>query len=187
MAKDYMWFLLIIVKPLIQSIEWLCGKNLSVSPLLFALFLNDLTSFFLSTNYDGPSLAAQLREDPSSMASRSTRRRVYSTMRLIRTGMLGQLASLQQWEEAMHRQDEQLTLRYSEHYAHTNNSSQTVVWYIYVDKFRTYATSRKLRRSIILHDHSFRHISYLGFGEPSLLYVISLHSCSHQVDLCIYV
>ena len=54
-----------------------------------------------------PSLAAQLREDPSSMASRSTRRRVYSTMRLIRTGMLGQLASLQQWEEAMHRQDEQ--------------------------------------------------------------------------------
>ena len=21
----------------------------------------------------------------------------------------------------------------------------------------------------ILHDHSFRHISYLGFGEPSLL------------------
>ena len=53
------------------------------------------------------SLAAHLREDPSSMASRSTRQRVYSTMRLIRTGMLGQLASLQQWEEAMHRQDEQ--------------------------------------------------------------------------------
>ena len=56
-----------------------------------------------------PSLAAQLREDPSSLASRTTRLRVYtcSTMRLIRTGMLGQLASLQQWEEAMHRQDEQ--------------------------------------------------------------------------------
>ena len=54
-----------------------------------------------------PSLAAQLRKDPSSMASRSTRRRVYSTMRLIRTGMLGQLASLQQWEEVMHCQDEQ--------------------------------------------------------------------------------
>ena len=54
-----------------------------------------------------PSLAALLREDPNSLASRSTRRRVYSTMRLIRTGMLGQLASLQQWEEAMHRQDEQ--------------------------------------------------------------------------------
>ena len=53
-----------------------------------------------------PSLAAQLREDPSSMTSQSTRRRVYSTMRLIRTGMLGQLASLQQWEEAMHRQDD---------------------------------------------------------------------------------
>ena len=29
--------------------------------------------------------------------------------------------------------------------------------------------ARKLRRSIILHSHSFRHISYLGFGEPSLL------------------
>ena len=55
--------------------------------------------------YD-PSLAAQLREDPSSMSSQSTRRRVYSAMRLIRTGMLGQLASLQQWEEAMHRQDD---------------------------------------------------------------------------------
>ena len=53
-----------------------------------------------------PSLAAQLREDPGSMTSQSTRRRVYSTMRLIRTGMLGQLASLQQWEEAMHRQDD---------------------------------------------------------------------------------
>ena len=53
-----------------------------------------------------PSLAALLREDPGSMTSQSTRRRVYSTMRLIRTGMLGQLASLQQWEEAMHRQDD---------------------------------------------------------------------------------
>ena len=53
-----------------------------------------------------PSLAALLREDPGSMTSQSTRRRVYSTMRLIKTGMLGQLASLQQWEEAMHRQDD---------------------------------------------------------------------------------
>ena len=53
-----------------------------------------------------PSLAAQLREDPGSLATRSTRLRVYSTMRLIRTGMLGQLASLQQWEEAMHLQDD---------------------------------------------------------------------------------
>ena len=50
-----------------------------------------------------PSLAAQLREDPGSMMTQATRR---STMRLIRTGMLGQLASLQQWEEAMHRQDD---------------------------------------------------------------------------------
>ena len=54
-----------------------------------------------------PSLAAQLREDPGSLASRPTRLRVYSTMRLIRTGMLGQLASLQQWEEAMHRHDDE--------------------------------------------------------------------------------
>ena len=53
-----------------------------------------------------PSLVAQLHEDPGSLATRSTRLRVYSTMRLIRTGMLGQLASLQQWEEAMHAQDD---------------------------------------------------------------------------------
>ena len=54
-----------------------------------------------------PSLATQLREDPASLAMNTTRLRVYSTMRLIRTGMLGQLASLQQWEEAMRRQDKQ--------------------------------------------------------------------------------
>ena len=54
-----------------------------------------------------PSLAVQLREDPASLAVRTTRLRVYSTMRLIRTGMLGQLASLQQGEEAMHAQDGQ--------------------------------------------------------------------------------
>ena len=53
-----------------------------------------------------PALAAQLREDPGSLMSQRTRRRVYSTMRLIRTGMLGQMASLQQWEEAMNRQDD---------------------------------------------------------------------------------
>ena len=54
-----------------------------------------------------PSLAAQLREDPASLAVHSTRLRVYSTMCVIHTGMLGQLASFQQWEEAMHLQDEQ--------------------------------------------------------------------------------
>ena len=37
-----------------------------------------------------PSLAAQLREEPASLAVHTTRLRVYSTMRLIRTGMLGQ-------------------------------------------------------------------------------------------------
>ena len=54
-----------------------------------------------------PYLAVQLREDPASLAVRATRLKVYSTMHLIRTGMLGQLASFQQWEEAMHAQDEQ--------------------------------------------------------------------------------
>ena len=53
-----------------------------------------------------PALAAQLREDPGSLMTQQTRRRVYSTMHLIRTGMLGQMASLQQWEEAMNRQDD---------------------------------------------------------------------------------
>ena len=52
-----------------------------------------------------PALAAQLREDPGSLMSQWTRR-VYSTMRLIRTGMIGQMASLQQWEEAINRQDD---------------------------------------------------------------------------------
>ena len=55
-----------------------------------------------------PSLAVQLREDPASLAVRTTRLRVYSMMRVIRAGMLGQLASLQQWEEAMRAQDGQL-------------------------------------------------------------------------------
>ena len=53
-----------------------------------------------------PSLAVQLREDPASLTVRATRLRLYSTMRLFRTGMLSQLATLQQWEEAMHAQDE---------------------------------------------------------------------------------
>ena len=50
-----------------------------------------------------PSLAAQLREDPASMMTQATRHKVYSTMCLIRAGMLGQLTSLQQWEEAIRR------------------------------------------------------------------------------------
>ena len=53
-----------------------------------------------------PALAALLREEPASMMTQRTRRRVYSTMRLIRTGLIGQMASLQQWEEAMNGQDE---------------------------------------------------------------------------------
>ena len=54
-----------------------------------------------------PALAALLREEPGTMMSQRTRLRVYSTMRLIRTGLIGQMASLQQWEDAMRGQDEQ--------------------------------------------------------------------------------
>ena len=53
-----------------------------------------------------PALAAQLREEPGSLMSQRTRRRVYSTLHLLRTGLIGQMASLQQWEEAMNRQDD---------------------------------------------------------------------------------
>ena len=53
-----------------------------------------------------PALAALLREEPGTMMSQRTRLRVYSTMRLIRTGLIGQMASLQQWEDAMRGQDE---------------------------------------------------------------------------------
>ena len=49
-------------------------------------------------------LVTQLREDPASLAVRDTRLRVLSTMRLVRTCLVGQLAALQQWEEAMHYQ-----------------------------------------------------------------------------------
>ena len=51
-----------------------------------------------------PLLATQLHMDPASLAVRDTRLRVLSTMRLVCTGLLGQLAALQQWEEAMHSQ-----------------------------------------------------------------------------------
>ena len=53
-----------------------------------------------------PALAALLREEPGSMMTQRTRRKVYSTMRLIRSGLIGQMASLQQWEKAMNDQDE---------------------------------------------------------------------------------
>ena len=53
-----------------------------------------------------PNLAAQLRENPASMMQERTRRRVYSTIRLIRAGLIGQMASLQQWEKAMNDQDD---------------------------------------------------------------------------------
>ena len=58
-----------------------------------------------------PLLATQLREDPASLAVRDTRLRVLSTMRLVRTGLVGQLAALQQWEEVMHSQGGQYNNR----------------------------------------------------------------------------
>ena len=51
-----------------------------------------------------PLLATQLHEDPAYLAVRDTRLRVLSTMRLVHAGLLGQLAALQQREEAMHSQ-----------------------------------------------------------------------------------
>ena len=51
-----------------------------------------------------PLLATQLREDPDSLAVGNTRLRVLATIRQVRTGLVGQLAALQQWEEAMHSQ-----------------------------------------------------------------------------------
>ena len=51
-----------------------------------------------------PLLATQLREDPDSLSVRDTRLRVLATIRQVRTGLVGQLAALQQWEEAMHSQ-----------------------------------------------------------------------------------
>ena len=52
-----------------------------------------------------PLLATQLHEDPAaSLAVRDTRLRVLSTIRLVRTGLVGQLAALQQWEEVLHSQ-----------------------------------------------------------------------------------
>ena len=58
-----------------------------------------------------PLLATQLREDPASLAVRDTCLRVLSTIRLVRTGLFGQLAALQQWEEAMHSQGGQWSHR----------------------------------------------------------------------------
>ena len=70
------------------------GRSVSVSTATLGLI-----------HRQDPNLAAQLRENPASMMQDSTRRRVYSTIRLIRTGLIGQMASLQQWEKAMNDQD----------------------------------------------------------------------------------
>ena len=54
-------------------------------------------------HYD-PLLATQLREDPDSLAVRDTRLRVLATIHKVRTGLVGQLTALTQWEEAIHSQ-----------------------------------------------------------------------------------
>ena len=71
------------------------GRSVSVSTATLGLI-----------HRQDPNLATQLRENPASMMQDRTRRRVYSTMRLIRTGLIGQMASLQQWEKAMNDQDD---------------------------------------------------------------------------------
>ena len=70
------------------------GRSVSVSTATLGLI-----------HHQDPNLATQLRDNPASMMQERTRRRVYSTIRLIRTGLIGQMASLQQWEKAMNDQD----------------------------------------------------------------------------------
>ena len=84
-----------LIPPPSRAVGGVRGRSVSVSTATLGLI-----------HRQDPALAAQLREDPGSLMSQRTRRRVYSTMHLIRTGMIGQMASLQQWEEAMNRQDD---------------------------------------------------------------------------------
>ena len=83
------------IPPPSRAVGGVRGRSISVSTATLGLI-----------HRQDPTLATQLREDPASMMSQRTRRRVYSTMRLIRTGLIGQMASLQQWEKAMNDQDE---------------------------------------------------------------------------------
>ena len=83
------------IPPPSRAVGGVRGRSVSVSTATLGLI-----------HQQDPALAAQLREDPSSLMSQRTRRRVYSTLRLLRTGLIGQMASLQQWEEAMNHQDD---------------------------------------------------------------------------------
>ena len=83
------------IPPPSRAVGGVRGRSVSVSMATLGLI-----------HRQDPTLATQLREDPASMMSQRTRRRVYSTMRLIRAGLIGQMASLQQWEKAMNDQDE---------------------------------------------------------------------------------
>ena len=83
------------IPPPSRAVGGVRGRSVSVSTATLGLI-----------HRQDPALASQLREDPASMMSQRTRRRVYSTMRLIRAGLIGHMASLQQWEKAMNDQDE---------------------------------------------------------------------------------
>ena len=83
------------IPPPSRAVGGVRGRSVSVSTATLGLI-----------HRQDPTLVTQLREDPASMMSQRTRRRVYSTMRLIRAGLIGQMASLQQWEKAMNDQDE---------------------------------------------------------------------------------
>ena len=83
------------ILPPSRAVGGVRGRSVSISTATLGLI-----------HHQDPTLATQLREDPASMMSQRTRRRVYSTMRLIRTGLIGQMTSLQQWEKAMNDQDD---------------------------------------------------------------------------------
>ena len=128
--------------------------------------------------------AAQLREDPSSMTSQSTRRRVCSAMRLIRTGMLGL-----SWLPSNNGKRRCIAKTIYKHCDTQNIILIRTMNNIYVDKFMTICYLAQVAplhfHCIIIHFIIILcHISVL----LSLHYcVISLHSCSHTVYLCIYV
>ena len=163
-----------------SSVVWRWRRS-TISPASSGWSDDTASGCILHPSRQDPSLAAQLREDPGSMMTQSTRRRVYSTMRLIRTGMLGQLASLQQWEEAMHRQDDACTLWRSEQYAHTKNMN-----IIYVDSFMNI---RYLAQVALFHYYIIIHFVIIHISVLVSLhyYVMSLHIARIQFICVRYV
>ena len=95
-----------------------------------------------------PNLAAQLRENPASMMQERTRHRVYSTIRLIRTGLIGQMASLQQWEEGDERSRWSLVL---ERLFTLFELIEQLIGVI-ISIYRQLVASRRVRRLITIPD-----------------------------------